>query len=145
MTSSIWSAEVPVWELPFDLGCEPDTIAAGPDGATRRIFSALRTQWLRGGGFSPRANKEVARISCGDRNRIREPTPARDVALARDRRGGPYGKYAVVTSIPNNAVFAIRSPTSAHGRGRAGGPALTPAAPDAAAIASVPELGDVPH
>src|SRR5262249_56622825 len=33
--------EVPIWELPFDLGVRPMTIEAGPDGSTKRIFVQL--------------------------------------------------------------------------------------------------------
>jgi YVTN family beta-propeller protein len=54
--------EVPVWELPFDLGVRPMTIEAGPDGATKRIFVQLSDT----NGFAVvdfAARKEVARIN----------------------------------------------------------------------------------
>ena len=53
--------EVPVWELPFDLGVRPMTIEAGLDGATKRIFVQLSDT----NGFAVvdfAARKEVARI-----------------------------------------------------------------------------------
>src|SRR5712671_2563960 len=54
--------EVPIWELPFDLGVRPMTIEAGPDGATKRIFVQLSDT----NGFAVvdfAARKEVARIT----------------------------------------------------------------------------------
>src|SRR6516162_10290480 len=53
--------EVPIWELPFDLGVRPMTIEAGADGSTKRIFVQLSDT----NGFAVvdfAARKEVARI-----------------------------------------------------------------------------------
>jgi YVTN family beta-propeller protein len=96
--------EVPVWELPFDLGVRPMTIEAGPDGATRRIFVQLSDT----NGFAVvdfAARKEVARITLPaaktefEMDAGRATSPSHGIGVAPDR------KTLWVTSIPNNAVF----------------------------------------
>jgi YVTN family beta-propeller protein len=96
--------EVPIWELPFDLGVRPMTIEAGPDGATKRIFVQLSdTNGFAAVDFA--ARKEVARIKL--------PAPAAEFETDAGRATSPSHGIGVapdnrtlwVTSIPNNAVF----------------------------------------
>jgi YVTN family beta-propeller protein len=96
--------EVPVWELPFDLGVRPMTIEAGPDGSTRRVFVQLSDT----NGFAVvdfAARKEVARITLPvaktefEMDAGRATSPSHGIGVAPDR------KTLWVTSIPNNAVF----------------------------------------
>jgi YVTN family beta-propeller protein len=96
--------EVPVWELPFDLGVRPMTIEAGPDGSTRRIFVQLSDT----NGFAVvdfAARKEVARITLPvaktdfEMDAGRATSPSHGIGVSPDR------KTLWVTSIPNNAVF----------------------------------------
>src|SRR5499433_3003019 len=104
MTVIDLAREVPVWELPFDLGVRPMTIEAGPDGSTRRIFVQLSDT----NGFAVvdfAARKEVARITLPatktefEIDAGRATSPSHGIGVAPDR------KTLWVTSIPNNAVF----------------------------------------
>src|SRR5207237_8463782 len=91
--------EVPVWELPFDLGVRPMTIEAGPDGATKRIFVQLSDT----NGFAVvdfAARKEVTRIRLPETAVEFETdaggatSPSHGIGVATDRR------TLWVTSIP---------------------------------------------
>ena len=101
--------EVPIWELPFDLGVRPMTIEAGPDGATKRIFVQLSDT----NGFAVvdfAARKEVTRIRLPETavefetDAGRATSPSHGIGVAPDRR------TLWVTSIPNNAVFVYALP-----------------------------------
>ncbi len=96
--------EVPVWELPFDLGVRPMAIEAGPDGATKRIFVQLSDT----NGFAVvdfAARKEVARIKLPATTAEFETDAGRATAPSHGIGVAPDGKTLWVTSIPNNAVF----------------------------------------
>ena len=96
--------EVPVWELPFDLGVRPMTIEAGPDGATKRIFVQLSDT----NGFAVvdfAARKEVARIKLPASATEFETDAGRATSPSHGIGVAPDGKTLWVTSIPNNAVF----------------------------------------
>jgi len=96
--------EVPVWELPFDLGVRPMTIEAGPDGATKRIFVQLSDT----NGFAVvdfAARKEVARIKLPATATEFETDAGRATSPSHGIGVAPDGKTLWVTSIPNNAVF----------------------------------------
>src|SRR5258706_9823711 len=97
--------EVPIWELPFDLGVRPMTIEAGPDGSTKRIFVQLSDT----NGFACRgiaARKEVARIKLPETTVEFESDAGRATAPSHGIGVAPDGRTLWVTSIPNNAVFA---------------------------------------
>src|SRR5262245_16072123 len=96
--------EMPVWELPFDLGVRPMTIEAGPDGATRRIFVQLSDT----NGFAVvdfAARKEVARIKLPVSKTEFETDAGRATSPSHGIGVAPDNKTLWVTSIPNNAVF----------------------------------------
>ncbi len=96
--------EVPVWELPFDLGVRPMTIEAGPDGATKRIFVQLTDT----NGFAVvdfAARKEVARITLPVTKTDFETDAGRATSPSHGLGVSPDNKTLWVTSIPNNAVF----------------------------------------
>jgi len=96
--------EVPVWEVPFDLGVRPMTIEAGPDGSTKRIFVQLSDT----NGFAVvdfAARKEVARIKLPATTAEFETDAGRATAPSHGIGVAPDGKTLWVTSIPNNAVF----------------------------------------
>ncbi len=96
--------EVPVWELPFDLGVRPMTIEAGPDGATKRIFVQLTDT----NGFAVvdfAARKEVARITLPVTKTDFETDAGRATSPSHGLGVSPDSKTLWVTSIPNNAVF----------------------------------------
>jgi YVTN family beta-propeller protein len=96
--------EVPVWELPFDLGVRPMAIEAGPDGATRRIFVQLSDT----NGFAVvdfAARKEVARIKLPETATEFETDAGRATSPSHGIGVTPDNKTLWVTSIPNNAVF----------------------------------------
>jgi YVTN family beta-propeller protein len=96
--------EVPVWELPFNLGVRPMTIEALPDGATRRIFVQLSDT----NGFAVvdfAARKEVARIILPASKTEFEMDAGRATSPSHGIGVSPDKKTLWVTSIPNNAVF----------------------------------------
>ena len=96
--------EVPIWELPFDLGVRPMTIEAGPDGATKRIFVQLSDT----NGFAVvdfAARKEVARIKLPETAVEFETDAGRATSPSHGIGVAPDGRTLWVTSIPNNAVF----------------------------------------
>src|SRR5262252_8595196 len=96
--------EVPVWELPFDLGVRPMTIEAGPDGSTRRIFVQLSDT----NGFAVvdfAARKEVARITLPATKTEFEIDVGRATSPSHGIGVAPDNRTLWVTSIPNNAVF----------------------------------------
>jgi YVTN family beta-propeller protein len=96
--------EVPVWELPFDLGVRPMAIEAGPDGATKRIF----VQFSNTNGFAVvdfAARKEVARITLPPAKTEFESDAERATSPSHGIGVAPGGKTLWVTSIPNNAVY----------------------------------------
>jgi YVTN family beta-propeller protein len=96
--------EVPVWELPFDLGVRPMAIEAGPDGATKRIFVQLSDT----NGFAVvdfAARKEVARITLPATATEFETDAGRATSPSHGIGVAPDNKTLWVTSIPNNAVF----------------------------------------
>src|SRR5215831_9556029 len=96
--------EVPVWELPFDLGVRPMTIEAAPDGSTRRVFVQLSDT----NGFAVvdfAARKEVARIKLPATTAEFETDAGRATSPSHGIGVAPDGKTLWVTSIPNNAVF----------------------------------------
>jgi YVTN family beta-propeller protein len=96
--------EVPVWELPFDLGVRPMTIEAGPDGATKRIFVQLSDI----NGFAVvdfAARKEVARITLPVTKTEFETDAGRATSPSHGIGVSPDNKTLWVTSIPNNSVF----------------------------------------
>ena len=96
--------EVPVWELPFDLGVRPMTIEAGPDGSTKRIFVQLSDI----NGFAVvdfAARKEVARITLPVTKTEFEMDAGRATSPSHGLGVSPDKKTLWVTSIPNNAVF----------------------------------------
>jgi YVTN family beta-propeller protein len=96
--------EVPVWELPFDLGVRPMTIEAGPDGTTRRVFVQLSDT----NGFAVvdfAARKEVARIKLPKAETEFETDAGRATSPSHGIGVAPDNKTLWVTSIPNNAVF----------------------------------------
>src|SRR5437764_4608066 len=96
--------EVPIWELPFDLGVRPMTIEAGPDGATKRIFVQLSDT----NGFAVvdfAARKEVARIKLPETAVEFESDAGRATSPSHGIGVAPDGRTLWVTSIPNNAVF----------------------------------------
>jgi YVTN family beta-propeller protein len=126
--------EVPVWELPFDLGVRPMTIEAGPDGATRRIFVQLSDT----NGFAVvdfAARKEVARIKLPATATEFETDAGRATSPSHGIGVAPDGKTLWVTSIPNNAVF-VYSLADLKLIGEVALPALT--LPGHGPIASVP-------
>ena len=103
--------EVPVWELPFDLGVRPMTIEANPDGSTKRIFVQLSDT----NGFAVvdfAARKEVARIKLPapaaefetDAGRATRPRMASALPPTTRRCGSP--------ASPTMRSSSIRSPTS---------------------------------
>jgi len=97
--------EVPVWELPFDLGVRPMTIEAGPDGATKRVFVQLSDT----NGFAVvdfAARKEVARIILPASKTEFEMDAGRATSPSHGIGVSPDKKTLWVTSIPNNAAFA---------------------------------------
>jgi YVTN family beta-propeller protein len=97
--------EVPIWELPFDLGVRPMAIEAGPDGATRRVFVQLSNT----NGFAVvdfAARKEVARITLPPTAAEFETDAERASAPSHGLGVAPDNKTLWVTSILNNAVFA---------------------------------------
>ncbi len=96
--------EVPIWEVPFDLGVRPMTIEAGSDGSTKRIFVQLSDT----NGFAVvdfAARKEVARIKLPATTAEFETDAGRATAPSHGIGVAPDGKTLWVTSIPNNAVF----------------------------------------
>ncbi|HZA02875.1 MAG TPA: cytochrome D1 domain-containing protein, partial [Hyphomicrobiaceae bacterium] len=96
--------EVPVWELPFDLGVRPMTIEAGSDGSTKRIFVQLSDT----NGFAVvdfAARKEVARIKLPETAVEFETDAGRATSPSHGIGVAPDGRTLWVTSIPNNAVF----------------------------------------
>ncbi len=98
--------EVPVWELPFDLGVRPMTIEAGPDGSTRRIFVQLSDT----NGFAVvdfAARNEVARITLPATKTEFETDAGRATSPSHGIGVAPDNKTLWVTSIPNNAVFVF--------------------------------------
>src|SRR5437763_12402917 len=101
--------EVPIWELPFDLGVRPMTIEAGPDGATKRIFVQLSDT----NGFAVvdfAARKEVARITLPATATEFETDAGRATSPSHGIGVTPDNKTLWVTSIPNNAVFVYALP-----------------------------------
>jgi YVTN family beta-propeller protein len=101
--------EVPIWELPFDLGVRPMTIEAGPDGSTKRIFVQLSNT----NGFAVVdfvARKEVARIKLPETTVEFETDAGRATAPSHGIGVAPDGRTLWVTSIPNNAVFIYALP-----------------------------------
>ena len=126
--------EVPVWELPFDLGVRPMTIEAGPDGATKRIFVQLSDT----NGFAVvdfAARKEVVRIKLPASATEFETDAGRATSPSHGIGVAPDGKTLWVTSIPNNAVF-VYSLADLKLIGEVALPALT--LPGHGPIASVP-------
>jgi len=96
--------EVPVWELPFDLGVRPMAVEAGPGGATKRIFIQLSdTNGFAVVDFAQR--KEVARITLPPSKTEFESDAERATAPSHGIGIPPGGKTLWVTSIPNNAVY----------------------------------------
>src|ERR1700720_1993644 len=96
--------EVPIWELPFDLGVRPMTIEAGPDGSTKRIFVQLSDF----NGFAVvdfAARTEVARVQLPAAKTEFETDGDRATAPSHGIAVAPDGKSLWVTSIPNNAVY----------------------------------------
>jgi YVTN family beta-propeller protein len=96
--------EVPVWELPFDLGVRPMTIEAGPDGATKRIFVQLSDT----NGFAVvdfAARKEIVRIKLPASKTEFETDAGRATSPSHGIGVAPDNKTLWVTSIPNNSVF----------------------------------------
>jgi YVTN family beta-propeller protein len=96
--------EVPVWELPFNLGVRPMAIEAGPDGATKRIFVQLSDT----NGFAVvdfAARKEVARITLPASKTEFESDAERATAPSHGIGVAPGHNSLWVTSIPNNAVY----------------------------------------
>jgi YVTN family beta-propeller protein len=107
--------EVPVWELPFDLGVRPMTIEAGPDGATKRIFVQLSDT----NGFAVvdfAARKEVARIKLPASKTEFETDAGRATSPSHGIGVAPDNKTLWVTSIPNNSVFVydLKGPSLAE-------------------------------
>jgi YVTN family beta-propeller protein len=107
--------EVPVWELPFDLGVRPMTIEAGPDGATKRIFVQLSDT----NGFAVvdfAARKEVARIKLPASKTEFETDAGRATSPSHGIGVAPDSKTLWVTSIPNNSVFVydLKGPSLAE-------------------------------
>jgi YVTN family beta-propeller protein len=109
MTVIDLAQELPVWELPFDLGVRPMAIEANADGSTRRIFVQLSDT----NGFAVvdfAARKEVARITLPaaaseiEMDAGRATSPSHGIGVAPDNR------TLWVTSIPNNAVFVYALP-----------------------------------
>src|SRR5438477_3829131 len=101
--------EVPIWELPFDLGVRPMAIEAGPDGATKRIFVQLSDT----NGFAVvdfAARKEVARIRLPETAAESETDAGRATAPSHGIGVAPDGRTLWVTSIPNNAVVVYALP-----------------------------------
>src|SRR5215475_4761927 len=101
--------EVPIWELPFDLGVRPMTIEAGADSSTKRIFVQLSDT----NGFAVVdfvARKEVARIKLPATTAEFETDAGRATAPSHGIGVAPDGKTLWVTSIPNNAVFVYALP-----------------------------------
>src|SRR5712691_1424711 len=96
--------EVPIWEVPFDLGVRPMTIEAGSDGSTKRIFVQLSDT----NGFAVvdfAARKEVARIKLPATKTEFETDAGRATSPSHGIGVAPDNKTLWVTSIPNNAVF----------------------------------------
>jgi YVTN family beta-propeller protein len=107
--------EVPVWELPFDLGVRPMTIEAGPDGATKRIFVQLSDT----NGFAVvdfAAHKEVVRIKLPASKTEFETDAGRATSPSHGIGVAPDNKTLWVTSIPNNSVFVydLKGPSLAE-------------------------------
>src|SRR5437762_3671106 len=101
--------EVPVWELPFDLGVRPMAIEAGPDGATKRIFVQLSDT----NGFAVvdfAARKEVGRITLPATATEFETDAGRATSPSHGIGVAPDGRTLWVTSIPNNAVLVYALP-----------------------------------
>src|SRR5438093_10826434 len=96
--------EVPIWELPFDLGVRPMTIEAGPDGSTKRIFVQLSaTHGFAVVAFA--ALREGARSKLPATPEEYETDAGRATAPSHGIGVAPDNKTLWVTSIPNNAVF----------------------------------------
>ncbi len=96
--------EVPVWELPFDLGVRPMAIEAAADGSTRRVFVQLSDT----NGFAVvdfAARKEVARITLPVAKSEFETDAGRATSPSHGIGVAPDNKTLWVTSIPNNAAF----------------------------------------
>jgi YVTN family beta-propeller protein len=104
MTVIDLAEEVPVWELPFDLGVRPMTIEANPDGSTKRVFIQLSDT----NGFAVvdfAARKEVARIKLPVAKAEFETDAGRATSPSHGIGVAPDNKTLWVTSIPNNSVF----------------------------------------
>src|SRR5437588_7538700 len=131
--------EVPVWELPFDLGVRPMTIEANPDGSTKRIFVQLSDT----NGFAVvdfAARKEVARITLPKAKAEFEMDAGRATSPSHGIGVAPDNKTLWVTSIPNNAVFVYSLDGPALNELKLIGEVALPSfkAPGHDAIASVP-------
>ena len=104
--------EVPIWELPFDLGVRPMAIEAGPDGATRRIFVQLSDT----NGFAVVdfvARKEVARITlAGDARPSSRPTPGAPPRPRTASAWRPTARRCGSPASPTTRCSSIRWPTS---------------------------------
>jgi YVTN family beta-propeller protein len=101
--------EVPVWELPFDLGVRPMTIEANPDGSTKRVFIQLSDT----NGFAVvdfAARKEVARIKLPVAKAEFETDAGRATSPSHGIGVAPDGGKLWVTSIAANAVYAYSLP-----------------------------------
>jgi YVTN family beta-propeller protein len=107
--------EVPLWELPFDLGVRPMTIEANPDGSTRRVFVQLSDT----NGFAVvdfAARKEVARFTLPEAKTEYETDAGRATSPSHGIGVAPDNKTLWVTSIPNNAVFvySLQQPSTSE-------------------------------
>ncbi|MFL6798629.1 MAG: YncE family protein [Xanthobacteraceae bacterium] len=131
--------EMPVWELPFDLGVQPMTIEAAPDGTTKRIFVQLSDT----NGFAIvdfAARKEIARIILPKASSEFETDAGRATSPSHGIGVAPDNKTLWVTSIPNNAVFVYSLEGSSLSELKLIGEVALPSLPLAgrAAAASVP-------
>ena len=125
--------EVPVWELPFDLGVRPMTIEAGRRRHQAHLRATLGHQRICGGRFR-RAQGGGEDQAAGERNRIRDRCRARHVALARDRRGAGRQDALGDQHPQQRGVRLFARRPQAHRRSRAAGPQAAGHGP----IASVP-------
>jgi Uncharacterized conserved protein len=103
--------EVPVWELPFDLGVRPMTIEAGPDGSTKRIFVQLSDT----NGFAVvdfAARKEVARIKLPATQPNSRPTPGAPPSPSHGIGVRRTARRCGSPASPTTRCSSIRSPTS---------------------------------
>ena len=95
--------EVPVWELPFDLGVRPMAIEAGPTAPPNASSCSSPTPADAVVDFA--ARKEVARIKLPETTTEFETDAGRATSPSHGIGVAPDNKTLWVTSIPNNAVF----------------------------------------